>query len=147
MKKKMKVLVGLCLAAVLALGGVGRYARAASESITIVDIENGNVIKTKGRGFSTIGKMSGTAYTEPVANDVSYCTVSATFTWYDSNNNDNNDNVLYSNGNGAGGMHGAGVSMSYPYEVARVYSAEVTATHTVSLTTGGDGWCTTHEKW
>lgn len=143
MKKKMKVLVGLCLAAVLALGGVGRYARAASESITIVDIENGNVIKTKGRGFSTIGKMSGTAYTEPVANDVSYCTVSATFSWYEMDE----EGASYSNGNGAGGMHGAGVSMSYPYEVARVYSAEVTATHTVSLTTGGDGWCTTYEKW
>ena len=142
MKKKMKVLVGLCLVAALALGGVGRYARANSESITIVDIENGNVMKTKGRGCSTIGKSSGNAYTEPVANDVSYCTVSATFTWYDSNNN-----ILYSNGNGAGGMHGAGVSMSYTGDVSRVYSARVTATHTVSLTTGGVGSCVTSESW
>ena len=140
MKKKMKVIIGICLIAALAVGSVGRYARAASESITIVDIENGNVKKTKARGYSSIGKSSGTAYTEAVANDVTYCTVSATFTWYEKDKS-------YSNGNGAGGMHGAGVSMRYPDDVSKVYSAEVTATHTVSLTTGGDGWCTTHEEW
>ncbi len=139
MNKKMKVLVGLCLAAVLAIGGAGRYAQAETNYVTVPDIY-GRMHTI--RGTSTIGRTSGTAYTEAEGSSSCYCTVSATFTWYDSNLS-----TLYSNGNSAGGMHGAAVSISYPGDVNAVASAYVSANHTVKVTDGSPGSCTTSDSW
>lgn len=128
------------------MAGVGKYAKANSKSLTMQD---GNGETHKARAYSTIGRMNGSASTEAINSSSCYCSVSASFYWYgeDDNYYDEDDKLLYSNGRGAGGMHGAGVSVNYVGDVSAVYSAKVTATHTVSISTGGDGYCTTNDAW
>ena len=139
MKKKdlIKKIVGICLVAMMAVAGVGKYAKANSNSLEILD---SNGVMHKIRAYSTIGRMNGSASTEAVNSSSCYCTVSASFYWYGADDNyyDEDDKLLYTNGRGAGGMHGAGVSVNY---------AKVTATHTMRITTGGDGSCTTNDAW
>lgn len=139
MKKKVKGITGLCLVVALALVGVERYAQAGTMPLGIVG-NDGNVYYTT--CSSSIGKTSGSAYTAETGSSKCHCSVSATFTWKDSNGN-----VLYSNGNGAGGMHGASVSMNYTGDASKVGAANVSATHTVNVTGGGYGNCSTSDSW
>lgn len=127
MRKKVKGLVGICLVAALSVGSVVRYAHANPVPLVV---EGHDGIVYYANGGCSIGETSGSAYTASVGNSKCHCSVSATFRWYDQNGN-----LLYSNGNGAGGMHGASISMHYTNEATR--AGGVVAHHTANATVGG----------
>lgn len=127
MKKKVKGIVGLCLMAALAVGGVGTYAYANPVPLNVFGDDN---VLYYVNGGCSIGETSGSAYTAESGSAKCHCSVSATFWWYDSNGN-----VIYSNGNGAGGMHYASVTMTTKYTGA--IASSVVASHTANATVGG----------
>lgn len=102
MKKRIKGFVGLCLTVALVFGGVGKHAYAAFYVYVLDSYARYHGAEC----VLAIGVTSGSAHTASVGTSYGYCSVSASFSWYGAN-----DHLLYSNGNGAGGMHGAGVTM------------------------------------
>lgn len=115
MKKKAKGIVGLCLVAALAVGGVGTYAHAA-DGFSDYDAYGG----------CNAYKNSGTAYTVAIPPYSIYGSVSATF-WCEVDGVED-----FRNGNGAGGEHGASVAISYPGNAEVVTEAHTRATHIIT---------------
>ena len=107
MKKKntIRKFAGICLVAMMAVAGVGKYAKADTVPLIVRGKDRVFYYLT---GVTEMSKTRGTSYTEEDGSDKCYCSVSATFRWQGSSGE-----ILYSNGNGAGGMHGASVSMYY----------------------------------
>lgn len=128
MKKKMKVLVGLCLVVALAFGGVGRHAYAAN----YVYVRDGNARNHGAECVLSIGATSGSAHTASVGTTYGYCSVSASFSWYGAN-----DYLLYSNGNSAGGMHGAEVTISSVVDTDMLNYALANSNHIIRETITG----------
>ena len=125
MKKKAKGIVGLCLVAALAVGGVGTYAYAVDLDVFGHD---GKVYFAE--GGCSVWETGGSAYTTEIGSAMCHCTVSATYWWYDDNNN-----VIYSNGNGSGGERSASVTMTNRSNGA--VAASVAADHTANARVGG----------
>lgn len=139
MKKKMKVLVGLCLVAVLAFGSVGQYAYAYPTTFSdYFKDKDGN--SHLAWGECSIGATSGSAYTTVSDGLPCYGSVSATFSCYAG------AVVLFSNGNAAGNVHGAGVTITYNGNASQVQSSYIEANHTIEVP--GKGYnITTHDTW
>jgi len=132
MKKKMKGIIGLCLVAALALGGVGRYAQAQTYNGFNYD---------EAYGGCDAYKSCGSAYTTVRSGYAIYGTVSATF-WCVS------DGVeVFRRGNGAAGEHGGSVVLNYPGDVDVVTAAYTTATHTVTCDAEGGYTEYTSDDW
>lgn len=137
MKKKAKGIVGLCLVAALAVGGVGTYAQA---QIVPIHVRGDDGVLYTAYGESTIVEASGTAHTAESGSAKCHCTVSATFRWYGSNGN-----VIFSNGNSAGGLHYASVTIGNISQGA--VAASAVADHTVHVTVGGHESAGSAETW
>ena len=138
MKKKMKVIIGICLIAALAVGSVGRYAQAAS--MKVFDAYGDTY---EAECISTIGTTSGSAHTASVGTIYGYCSVNVSCTWKKAGGD-----TLYYGGNGAGGMHGASVTISHNKNADEVFYAETSATHTFTETvTNRTGSLATMASW
>lgn len=115
MKKGFKVLMGLCLAAVLVIGGAKGYAHAA------------NSFEVDGaRGGCYAGYTKGTAYTT-VSRTSCYGSVTASFYGY------SGGRLVFSLGDSAGGEHGSGVEINYDDANGNVKITRIEATHTATV--------------
>lgn len=133
MKKKWKVLMGLCMVAGVILGGVGSYAQAANSFDDYFAY-----------GGCAAYQDHGTAYTVARAGRTRYGSVSATF-WYLLKNT----TKLKNNGDGAGGEHGASVSVGcLPGDNASdVIYSRTDAVHTITCIDGSYYSETTSASW
>lgn len=125
MKKKnlCKKIAGICLVAMMAVGSIGRYAEAKTFYVRDNDGRDHYA-----EAVSSINQASGSARTTSIETSYGHCSVSATFSWYDSYES---TIPLYSYGGNAGGMHGAEVTMRNIYSANLVKRATVSATHTI----------------
>jgi len=139
MKKKVKGIVGLCLVAALAVGGVGTYAYANPISFNdYYEDQDGH--SHLAWGECSVGATSGSAYTTVSDGWPCYGSVSATFSCYAG------ARVLFSNGNAAGNVHGAGVTITYNGNASEVQSSYISANHTIEVP-GRAYYETTHDTW
>lgn len=112
-KNLCKKVMGICLVAMMAVGSIGRYAEAA----------NGFDWFDEAYGGCDAYKNNGTAYTVVRTGKFKYGTVTATY-WCGQENN-----PKFTQGNGAGGVHGASVSIYYNGDTSDITYAEIRASH------------------
>lgn len=131
LKKKWKVLMGLCMVAGVILGGVGSYAQAAN-----------SFDYTFGYAGCTAYQDHGTAYTVARSGYASCGSVSLTFRYLIQNQWKNN-------GDGAGGVHGAGVEVGcLPGDnPEKVLYSRTEAIHIITLSNGGSHSEPTEHSW
>ncbi len=110
-KKLCKKIAGICLVAMMAVAGVGKYAKAGTFSVP------------GAWGGCSAEKVRGTAYTVVGTEWNSYGSVSATFSCY------SGGACLFSHGDGAGGVHGASVSIFFNGDEKSVTYSSIMATH------------------
>lgn len=136
-KNLCKKAIGICLVVMMAMAGVGKYAKAQEISFTVIGKDKGfyEIV-----GGTEMNKTRGTSYTAESGSDKCHCSVSATFRWYGGSGE-----LLYSNGNGAGGMHGASVSIYYSNKETQLSCGF--ANHTGEAIVGGSERGTSSEKW